>query len=151
MKQGITPEFNRFSKFDQWKLKSSAMMIAMGGLMKDDTKATPWMYPFYATYVAIVILPIPVPGIQVVPILALYGWARMGLTPWARKVNQHFKDSFNDAAVVKAHEHCLEEVPPESGNFHVKNTALATHTTVTMVSDAKEATKHFWQRCRNLL
>lgn len=148
MKQGLTPEFNRLSTFDRLKLKSSAMVIAMGGLMKDDTRATPWMFPFYAAYVAIVVLPIPIPGIHIVPVLALYGWAHMGLTPWARKVKEHFRDSFNEAAVMKEHEHCLEEDPVADGQFRVKNVPLARHAVKRVGGDAKEATLYFWQRCK---
>lgn len=149
MEQGLTPEFNRLSTFDRLKLKSSAMVIAMGGLMKDDTRTRPWMYPFYAAYVAIVVAPIPVPGIHIVPVLVLYGWAQMGLTPWARKVKGHFRDSFNEAAMVKEHRHCFEEAPPASGQFRVKNTELAFHTAKRIGADAKDATLHLWQRCKD--
>ena len=142
----LKPVFNRLSGADRLKLRAAALSTAVSGVVRDDTKKDPWKFPFYAVYLAIVIIPIPLLGAQVVPLLLTVGWAKMGLTPWARWVHGRVKHCFNEEALVENHKEFIEKTPGPPAGFCVNGKALAKDTAKKTYADALEAARVFRDR-----
>ena len=145
MKCDCKSVFNRLSKVDRFKLKSAALSKAITGFIKDDTEAHPARYPLYAAYLVVAVTPLPVPFASTALIAATAVWARYSKTDYAARLQGRLKEAFNDAALVCQHREFLQEHREKPGSHHVKNLALAWHTTKRTTCDSWHATKHAWK------
>ncbi len=136
--------FNGLSKTDRLQLRGAALTKTITGLIRDDTQAQPWRYPFYACYFVVVTTPLPFPSAATMLVMATAVWAKRGMTPLARELNRRIKDSFNHAALVCAHKEFLEPHPEKTDIHRVKSLGLAWDTTKQSAIHSWDATKHAW-------
>lgn len=148
----IKPSFNKLSLIDRTALRSAALTREVTSVIREDVERRPWTYPFYAAYLGFILLPIPVPGANVGPVLLMVGWAQMEMTPWARWANARMKRVFNDAALMKESENFLEMAAEKPGEAKVKHVDLAKHTFNHTMKDALHATgvaaRSLWRALR---
>ncbi|HTK83544.1 MAG TPA: hypothetical protein VL625_00525 [Patescibacteria group bacterium] len=109
---------------------------------REDIKAHPWKYPGYVIYLTAMMMPSPVPHGTAMAAL-MVGWAKLGLTPGARVLNQRLKDAFNEKAMLKDFAPYIEykEPPPR---FGIRSTKLFWDTLKQNGRDLKEANDHFF-------
>lgn len=142
-KRPARPEFNRLSGADRLKLKSAALMTAMSGFIRDDTKKDPWKYPFYSLYLVSMVTPFPFPGATMLILVVTAGVTSLRLTPWSRQVNDRLKEAFNEKALVEAHIVFIEQDRDDPRRFYVRDIDLLRGTAKKTYDDTVEATRHF--------
>ena len=150
MTEPITPLFNQLSLVDRVTLKSASLFKAVTGIARDDSKAHPWRYPFYAGFLAFIMAPIPIPGANIIPILLFFGAARTRLTPWARMADDRLTTAFNSAAVMEAHRQFIHPHASEPGRYNLKKVELAKDTARVTVGDVYDATRSGWRALKRL-
>lgn len=149
MEPQLTPVFNRMSGADRLKLRFAAFMVAATAVIRDDTRAHPWKFPFYATYLTFLITPLPIPFAGMVLMGATLGWAKLGLTPWARWLNGRLRDAFNEKAMIDTFKPYIQ--PADAGRFRVDNISLAKDATKTAWCNSADAGRAAWQRLKSYL
>jgi hypothetical protein len=115
-------------------------MTELTGIVRDDTKAHPWRYPLYATYM--LGIGAGVGGIWLVQAGVTAAAIKLLPTEWARWADKRISRAFNDEALNKmlneTHKECVAET--KDGRFYVKTWEISTRVTKQTYDDAKEAT-----------
>lgn len=148
MKEPITPLFNQLSLIDRFSLKSASMFVAITTMAREDTKENPWRYPGYASFLALVLAPIPLPGSNIIPIALFFAVARTRMTPWARMADDRMMASIKNENVMEAYKHLIHPHRQNPQRYHVDNIQLAKETARTTVGDVYDATRYAWRSLR---
>lgn len=75
-------------------------MRTMTSVAREDTKAHPWRFPFYAAYMSVFIVPVPLMGATEATFFGTLGFISLRLTPWSRWVHDRLKDAFTASALT---------------------------------------------------
>jgi len=148
MDKDYTSVFNSLSQFDRFKLRSAAFTTALTGFAKDDTQVHPARYPLYAVYIALAIVPLPIP-IGTVLIGATLLWMQKSKTELAGQLRERLKNDFNHAALAENHKDFLYPDSEKPETYRVKNLSLLWGTTKKVGNDSWAATTHAWKALKN--
>lgn len=151
MDNKLTPVFNALSMPDRLQLRTAAMVTALSGVACDETKQSPWKFPFYGLYIGFIALPIPVPGSNLIPIGLLLGWYGLGLTERARLSDRQIREKFNHVTMVETFKDFIREDPAVPGRFHVQTVSLAVGANKIVWRDMVEAKRAFVKSVRDFL
>lgn len=151
MKCDCRSVFNRLSKADRLKLKGAELTKAVTGFIRDDTKAHPGRFPFYATYLFLVATPLPVPGFSTVVLAGTILWARKSRSALALRLKGRLKDAFNDnaALVCRNKDYITANDNDPDIACKIRNGALAWETTRQAYRDTRIAASHACQALKN--
>lgn len=139
----LAPVFNDLSGADQWKLRLAAWSTALTGIVRDDTKAHPWKYPFYAVYLTGLLAPYPLPGAGMAIILLSVGALRLSNSPWAQWAKGRLGKAFNTETVMRDFaKHITPDASRDPARFRVSSFSLFRATTGVMVRDSWLATRY---------
>jgi hypothetical protein len=126
MKQRLNEIFNGLSSGDRWALRAAAAMETITADFRDDTKNHPWKFPFYAAYLAAMLVPIPLlPGHGVLMAGLVIAYARAGLTPGARELKDRLREAFTAESLVREHRSYIEKDRGGGHAFRVEKWQLS--------------------------
>lgn len=143
----MTPVFNALSGADKLKLRSVTGLKAFSEIVREDTRHSPWKFPFYVGYVGI--MAIPLPGTHVVPLGLLFGWYALGLTERSRWAKDQIRLKFAHANMMKDNHAFIAADPEDSKKFKVQGVAFAMDANKTAWRDLKESGRIFKSSVRD--
>lgn len=149
-KKDLTSVFNGLSMINRLQLRAAAALETLTGVVRDDTKKHPWMYPFYVVYMVVLLTPLPFPFASKILEAATLAWVYMGLTAWTRWVKGRLKEAFNKENLVKNHEEHIEADPDVAGRYKLDYKSLALRTAKNTAADAYETTRIAFRSFRKL-
>lgn len=144
----LTRLFNSLSLWDRVSLRGAAMMRTMARSIRDDVVARPERLALFVFPLAMMIVPMPLPGHHVISPFLMLAWSKMRLTDWARKTDDQLKEAFREHAMVRDHAEFIKMNP--DGTHDVDNAALGIHTVKEAVDDGKHAVTAAVRRVRDI-
>jgi len=147
MSGGLTPNFNRLSRWDRTALGSATLITSLSGIAREDTKLHPLRYPFYAVYLGLMIAPVPL--IHIPLSLAVVGVIWSEATPWARWAKGRMKADFEQVTMIEKHREYIVPKRQTADEFKVRNAPLLGHIAKTVAKDAAAATRSFGSYVRS--
>jgi hypothetical protein len=143
----LTPAFNALSGADKLKLRTVTGLRAFSAIVREDTRHSPWKFPFYVGYVGI--MAIPLPGTNVVPLGLLFGWYALGLTERSRWAKGQIKEKFEHETMMHDSRAFIAADPQDPQNFKVQGLALAVDGNKIAWNDLKESGRIFKHSIRD--
>lgn len=128
-KEDITPIFNRLSWLDRSKLTMTAGMKALTDFISEDGQKYPWKNPFYAAYMALLIVPIPVVPQAAILLTGTLGWARFSKSEMAAEIRGRLAEAFTPASIMKEYGTYIEPVPGKPDSYQLRDFDLVMKTT----------------------
>lgn len=118
--------FNGLSFFQRFQLKSATAARTATAFVKKDTQLRPWMFSLYALFLLGLTFPAPTPGRGTAVMVTALLWARLRLTPLARRADDCLHDALRPEALIRANGHYLEARPDsQGGGYKLKTSVLA--------------------------
>lgn len=152
-KKSLSQIFNSLSLFDKLNLYSASLTSTMTRLVLEDTKESPWKYPFYLAYMVTALSPLPFPGAGIAAnvVAALC----IGLAPgkWGRWMRGELKDAFNKANIMDQFDHFVSlkaqvDENQEQDTYKVDKLSLIKQTTFKSLQDSWYATSYAFVSAR---
>ncbi len=121
---GTPSSFDTLSWFDRQKIRAASLFCAVTNMAKEDTKAHPERFPFYAGYLVLLgaaATMSPVPGTTEGIIFLTVGIIHKTKSPWAEWVDRRMKEAFNKESMIERNRRFIEPDKNHEGRLRVKN------------------------------
>lgn len=151
MKNDYSAVFNGLSGKGRVTLKTAATFDAITDFIREDTKRHPWRFPFYALYMSMLVIPVPLFGVPAAIAGAAVLCARYEVGGVGKRLNTHLKQAFQEAVLAERYQEHIQPDTSGSGRYAVRPWGLAWHSAKYGFKNARIAASEAYEAAKDYI